>query len=402
MSLDGLTCGAPLPDAEFEEVRVRALFECFKWNVEENGGTRLCRFPLILDRELEGRLSEWAVALDTEARRAESELLARTDLYAALGLPLPLRMALRRATHESAGRYARYDFHPVEGGGFAVTEGNVDVAGGFNEASGVTKVFAAHVPDACAAGDPAAALAACLRDAVGRGAAVGCMYLTNFVDDHQVARFLGECFKEAGLAPVLFGPSQLRWRGSHACARVGKEEVRLDAVFRFFPADWLPRLGAWSRWWRVFGPGATLWTNPPTTVLTQSKRFPLTWSRLNAPLCTWRRFLPETRSPRDVEGGTWVIKPALAHEGFRVGMAGVTGRSEYDGILRDARWFPRRWAAQRRFLAAALPTPDGPRFPCVGVYVVDGQPAGLYGRLAARPLIDDNAQDVVVLVRRQP
>ncbi len=36
----------------------------------------------------------------------------------------------------------------------------------------------------------------------------------------------------------------------------------------------------------------------------------------------------------------------------------------------------------------------------VGIYVVDGQPCGLYGRLSARPLIDDGAQDVLVLVRR--
>jgi hypothetical protein len=34
----------------------------------------------------------------------------------------------------------------------------------------------------------------------------------------------------------------------------------------------------------------------------------------------------------------------------------------------------------------------------VGVYVVDGAPCGLYGRLAAAPIVDDGAQDAVVLI----
>jgi glutathionylspermidine synthase len=141
-----------------------------------------------------------------------------------------------------------------------------------------------------------------------------------------------------------------------------------------------------------------MWVNPVTSILTQSKRFPLTWSQLKAPVPTWRLLLPETRSPRDTDAGEWVYKPALGHEGYRVGMVGVTERSALEGIRRDTRLFPWRWAAQRRFDAAPLDTPDGPRFPCVGVYVVDGRPAGLYGRLAERPLINDKSQDAVVLV----
>ncbi len=111
----------------------------------------------------------------------------------------------------------------------------------------------------------------------------------------------------------------------------------------------------------------------------------------------------KTRAPESVawEGDeAWVIKPAFGHEGDRVGIAGVTEPDRYREIAVEARRAPRCWAAQRRFAAALLPTPAGPRYPAVGVYVLDGRAAGAYGRLAARPLVDDAAQDVAVLVTR--
>jgi hypothetical protein len=37
-------------------------------------------------------------------------------------------------------------------------------------------------------------------------------------------------------------------------------------------------------------------------------------------------------------------------------------------------------------------------YPCVGVFVVDGRAAGIYGRVARRPLIDARAHDVPVLL----
>jgi hypothetical protein len=79
-------------------------------------------------------------------------------------------------------------------------------------------------------------------------------------------------------------------------------------------------------------------------------------------------------------------------------MTGVSERESLARIVHDSKRSPRRWVAQHRFAAATLETPDGPVFPSIGVYVIDGRPAGLYGRMAKRPLIDDGACDVVVLV----
>lgn len=57
------------------------------------------------------------------------------------------------------------------------------------------------------------------------------------------------------------------------------------------------------------------------------------------------------------------------------------------------------WVAQRRF--EALPTPRGAMYPCRGVYTINGKAAGLFGRLAPRPLIDFAATQVAVLMREE-
>jgi hypothetical protein len=170
-------------------------------------------------------------------------------------------------------------------------------------------------------------------------------------------------------------------------------------VLRFFPADWLPRLPGASGWGCFFAGGRTPTCNPGYAVLTQSKRFALTWDDLAMPLPTWRALLPETRSPRDVDGkADWVHKPALAHEGTDVGIRGVVETTEWQRIRRAALRDPEIWVAQRRFEALPLETPDGPLYPCVGVYVIDGEVAGAYGRAGTRPLINYLAREIVVLV----
>ena len=50
---------------------------------------------------------------------------------------------------------------------------------------------------------------------------------------------------------------------------------------------------------------------------------------------------------------------------------------------------------------APLETPRGPRYVCLGVYSVDGRAAGIYGRMSTTPVIDHQAQDVAVLVKRR-
>ncbi len=277
------------------------------------------------------------------------------------------------------------------------------MAGGIIESSGVTALMASSYPALRPAGDPAGALAAALRRFSGPDGCVGLMHLTRYTEDRQLMLYLARRLTEHGVATCLFDPTQLRFRDGHAEALLHAGRAALDIVYRFFPAEWLGRLPAVTRWVRAVVGGRTPFTNPGLAVLTQSKRFPLVWDDLTTPLDTWRALLPETLSPDEViwEGDEeWVIKPALGHEGDRIGIAGVTPPERYEEIAREASRCPRHWVAQRRFSATPLDTPLGLRYPSIGVFVLDGQAVGAYGRLSRQPLIDDSAQEAVVLLGR--
>ena len=173
-------------------------------------------------------------------------------------------------------------------------------------------------------------------------------------------------------------------------------------VIRFFPAEWLPRLPVHCGWRYFLAGGRTSACNPAFAVVTQSKRFPLVWNELATPLPTWRSLLPATVTPTEVTGDLedWVFKPALGHEGANIGIFGITEPGAWQSIRAQVRREPSAWAAQRRFHTRALLTPDGPLYPCLGVYVIDGHVAGAYGRLARRPLTDDRSREVVVLLSK--
>jgi glutathionylspermidine synthase len=229
------------------------------------------------------------------------------------------------------------------------------------------------------------------------------MHLTFFSEDRQVMLYLARRLEECGLSPCLFSPEQLRWTQGRATVNSAWYTGPLDLVIRFFPAEWLPRLPARTGWQGFLVGGRSAVCNPAYAVLTQSKRFPLVWDELSTPLPTWRALLPMTRSPREVdlakEDG-WVLKPALGHEGNDVGIRGVSESEDWRILCRAAARDPAAWVVQRRFEPVPLLTPEGTLYPCLGVYVIDGQVAGAYGRMGVRPLIDDRSLDVAVLIRR--
>jgi glutathionylspermidine synthase len=170
---------------------------------------------------------------------------------------------------------------------------------------------------------------------------------------------------------------------------------------RFFPAEWLPNLPSACGWPHFFHGGSTPVSNPASAILTQSKRFPLTWDALRTPMPTWRALLPETRDPREVrwrDGDEWVLKPALGRVGEDIGLRGVIEAKQWRRLARDVRWFPAGWAAQRRFITTPFRARGVDLYPSVGIYTIDGRAAGAYGRIADRPLIDGRARDAAVLV----
>jgi glutathionylspermidine synthase len=393
----------PLPDAEFERIRRRAIFDYCKWDPQVEDVCTVARHPLILRRGAWEELTALASALAGEALRAESELLARPHLHRRLGLTRGLLRALRRAADESppkgVARLIRFDFHYTTSG-WRISEANTDVPGGLNEASGLPRLFGERYPDAAPVGDAAESYVDALLEHAPAASRVLLIHATAFSDDHQVMTYLARLLSARGASPVLASPANVLWQEGRASAPDG---AAADAVTRFFPSEWLPDLPSACAWPRFFAGGVTPISNPASAVLTQTKRFPLVWDELKEPLPTWRALLPPTHDPRDVpweRGEEWVMKPALGRVGEGVAIPGLVSERDWSRLRSDVRRHPGDWVAQERFDAPPMRIDDEARYPSVGVYTVGEKVVGAYARIARRPLIDSRAADAAVLVSR--
>lgn len=389
---------APLEPAAFARVRESAIFECCKWDPQIEDVSVLAPFALTISRETWSELACLSELLAAETVAAELELAQRPDLHRKLGFGRAIRNALLAASlapATGAARFMRFDFHLTRQG-WQISEVNSDVPGGFNEASGFTRLMALEM-GATACGDPAGDLArATAARRVGMGP-VGLVHATAYADDRQVMEYLAREFAKPGVAVVQLSPAQVIWQGRKAMAPDGRE---LSAMLRFFPAEWLDELPRKSGWQKFFS-ALTPVSNSPIALLTQTKRWPLAWDELKTPLPIWRRLLPETRDPRTVnwrDDEGWVVKPAFGRVGEGVGLRGATSPKDWRKIARSAYWFPRYWVAQRRFETLPVSTSLGTLFPTLGVYVIDGRAAGIYARCARTPLIDQRSHEAAVFV----
>lgn len=411
-SPSALRLGQPLPPAALSTLRRRAIFECCKWDPQVEDVSTIAPMPLWLPRHEWAELSRLAAALHLETLAIERALLLDPGAAHAgeLALPPALLRALAPAswlgrpgaTPAADGpRVMRFDFHPTTEG-WRVSEVNCDVPGGYVEASGVTALFA-EAYGAKPTGDAAGALAgAVARSARASGGDVALVHATAYSDDRQVMEYLARRLRALDVVAHPCAPDALALVGSEAHL-FGR---RLGALVRFFPAEWLAELRSGPMVRALFRGLRTPATNPGAALLAQSKRLPLLWDALGVDVPTWRALLPETRDPRSIDasalaGDDWVLKPALGRVGADIALPGATPPKERAQITKEARRRPREWIAQRCFTTLPLSCEQGARYPCLGVFTLDGKAVGVYGRLSATPLVDHRAQDVAVLLPGQ-
>ncbi len=391
--------GRRLPASDFEQIKREMIIRHCKWDFQSDDHCVLADFPLILPAEQITDLFATAEKLAHETIAAEAELFGKAKLWKELALPRDLIGVLRAGAVPSRGlaRVMRFDFHYCEEG-WRISEVNADVPGGFIEASAFNALMANAFAGSTAPPDAAVAYAAAISP-VSTDASIALVHATAYTEDRQVMLFLGKILAERGARCLLLAPDHLRWSNGQALGPPGEE---LHAIVRFFPGEWLPTIGAHSKWNSYFVDSRTPISNPATALFIQSKRFPVTWDSLSTSLDTWRRLLPETRAaerqPAAIDD--WVIKSAFGRVGDSVAIPGVTAAAEFDEFLRATRRNPGSWVFQRRFSAVGVAGDDGDYFASIGIYVVDGKAAGTYGRISRKPLIDHEAQDVAILVEQ--
>jgi len=396
----------PLGAREYAQVKRAAIFQCCKWDPQVEDVCTLSPQPVVLSSQAWSELVSLSEKLARETFAAETAILQRPHLWKSLGLPWTLRRRMAGLENASDAarhlRLIRFDFHFTTEG-WRISEANSDVPGGFNEASGFTRLMARHYRGMASPGDPTEKLAQAIGTAATSDGIIALAHATAFADDRQVMVFLERYLRAAGHKTALLAPDHLRWENRTAFLAADWANGPVAFCFRFFPADWLTALPYRCQWWHLLGNSRTPLCNPASTILTQSKRFPLTWNGLPLHLPTWEALLPKTFDVRDlgrrgISAESVVFKPAFGRVGDMIKMPGVTAGKEADKINRSIRRYPGLWVAQECFKAVPMPTATGDLFPCIGVYTLDGAVIGAYGRLARRPLVDHLAQDAAVLI----
>lgn len=397
--------GHPVAPSEWQCIRKCAIFDCCKWDIQSEDHPVLADFALLLDRNEWTKIAGLAEQLASETLAAESELISRCDLHKRLALPRAIRHALARCAEvgspSGVARVMRFDFHYTSAG-WCISEVNSDVPGGFIEASGFAELMAPYYPGSIAPPNPARVYAAAIISAASASGLIAFVHATAHYDDRQVMDYLAKQIAGSGLQCQMVSPAHLRWESGLARIACSFASGTPSVLVRFFPAEWFADLRPVAAWEPWFAGGHTPMSNPATALLTQSKRFPLAWLDLRTPLRTWRSLLSETRSPEEIpakQADLWVFKPVFGRVGEDVAIAGVTSPKNYAELLTQARRHPHRWVAQRRFEDIPLQVREGTRNISIGVFTVDGRAAGAYGRIATKPLIDNEAQDVAVLLR---
>jgi glutathionylspermidine synthase len=392
--------GAALDEPTFHNIRSCMELDHCKWDAQVGDVTTLARFPLLIRRSTWQGLAGLAERLTEELPAAEQELVSRPSLQKRLAVPRRLRELFARAgATPAAARVMRFDFHWTTEG-WRISEVNSDVPGGYTEATNFAALVAAHTPGSQLSGDPTRRIVGCLARAASNQV-VALLCASGYMEDHQVVMHLARRLRERGLTAHIAAPHQLRWRDGCAQLSTRFYEGPAGAIFRFYQSEWLARLRCDQSWEPLFVGAKTKVANPGLAVLSESKRLPLAWNDLAAPMTTFKKLLPETRAPSDAPWRTdegWLLKSAYCNTGDSVSIRSAMTNLEWARLQWKVRICPNQWIAQRRFIVDPVASEQGPLHACVGVYTIDGEAAGCYGRITEKPIIDGNAVDVALLI----
>ena len=385
----------------FHKLRSRVVLEGCKWDPQVGDAATLAPFPLLMARRDWEKLKRWSEQLTAEALAAETEILdAQPDLLRLLGLPRAIREVLRADVplSPSAARWMRFDFH-FTSDGWRISEANSDVPGGFTESSFFTELIAEHVNAASPVENFAASWANAIANVGGPNDVIVLLAAPGYMEDQQIICYMSRLLRARGCATRLAHPAQIIWRDGNASVASGIQPVA--AMVRFFQAEWLAGLPSNCGWRNFFRGGETPVANPGVAVITESKRFPLTWRHLKTDLPTWRSLLPETRDPREAPWRSddgWLLKTAMCNNGDTVSIRSRMSKTQWRRVGWDVLLRCNSWLAQRRFDTLPVETPMGAMYPCIGVYTLNGRACGGYARLARTEVVDYSAVDVALLV----
>jgi hypothetical protein len=218
-----LALSPPLAACDLRAVERTLNLHHWKWDTRLAGRSTLASQALICRQDVWQSLAHCAEQVAAETAAQEAEISRRPELFRQLGIPGPLRRCLASREGPAASdpvRVMRFDFHPTAGG-WAVSEVNSDVPGGYGEASFLPALYQPFLDGLCRPPSPLRLWGDALQSAL-RGDTVAFLSAPGYLEDHQVVGVLMRELAGRSIAcHSIQTPSALDWSTGEPCLRCG-------------------------------------------------------------------------------------------------------------------------------------------------------------------------------------
>ncbi|MBR3599669.1 MAG: glutathionylspermidine synthase family protein [Lachnospiraceae bacterium] len=275
----------PIPTSEYEEYRLNLMFDCYKWDPQFYDNNTVAKYALVITEEEHKHISSLTESLDKETRAAEQFLNNHQELVAPLKLTRQLRGDIGRMCNYNPDqhiRLTRYDFHPVSDveGGWAISEVNSDVPGGFAEASlmpraaieclnraqDIEQIMEKPSYHFVNYGD---VMVEEVKKKVKVGGRIMLVHCTCYSDDRQVMQYLGDRLVSEGYQVIYGAVEHVSFKDNKAYCVLDGNEGELDAIFRFTPLEWFKDIK--PKRWQGYFDTETVSCNHPVAIYAQTR-----------------------------------------------------------------------------------------------------------------------------------
>lgn len=197
-----------IPEDKYEEYRLNAIFDCYKWDPQFLDNNTVAKHILVITEEEHKEIKRLTEELDKETRIAEEYINNNLEISKPLALPKRIYNELKRMKNYEPDKHIRlmrYDFHPTIDNKWSVSEVNSDVPGGFAESSLLPILAKSLFPkknymNICF-GD---ILTEAISKKVKKNGTIMMVHCTSYSDDRQVMQYLGDKLEKLDYK-VLYG-----------------------------------------------------------------------------------------------------------------------------------------------------------------------------------------------------
>ena len=336
----------------YEDYRIDAMFDCYKWDPQFLDHNTLSRYALVLTEQEAKEVAGFTEKLDIETRNAEVYLNHHLELTKKLKIPRQIKKELKRMKNYDAEKHIRlmrYDFHPTQEHKWVISEVNSDVPGGFAEASLLPLLACNYINSkkyiSMNFGD---CLAIAITNKIRPKGTIMFVHCTSYSDDRQVMQYIGDHMETLGYRVIYGASDHIQFQHKEAVCILDGYQEKIDCIVRFTPLEWLKDMK--PKTWGGYFDTVTPSCNHPIAIFAQTKRFPLIWDELEKhgiQLNTWKQLLPHTIEVKDVKGKSgYIYKPAWGRVGEKISIQEACDEEEYQAILKDVKRYPSHYFSE--------------------------------------------------------